>query len=96
MYGEPYRDVIPRIRRDRPVVVVVGGAKVPSDVFQYAHYNVAVGNQPHSEVAALALFMEGWFGQGGSERHFPDAKLIIEPSARGKSVVDRDRESESE
>ena len=96
MYGEPYRDVIPRIRRDRPVVVVVGGAKVPSEVFEYAQYNVAVGNQPHSEVAALALFMEGWFGQGGSERHFPDAKLIIEPSARGKSVVDLDREKKSE
>ena len=96
MYGEPYRDVIPRIRRDRPVVVVVGGAKVPSEVFEYAQYNVAVGNQPHSEVAALALFMEGWFGQGGSERHFPDAKLIIEPSARGKSVIDLDREKKSE
>ena len=95
MYGEPYREVIPRIRRDRPVVVVVGGAKVPSEVFEYAQYNVAVGNQPHSEVAALALFMEGWFGQGGSERHFPDAKLIIEPSARGKSVVDLDRENKS-
>lgn len=96
MYGEPYREVIPRIRRDRPLVVVVGGAKVPSDVFQYAQYNVAVGNQPHSEVAALALFMEGWFGEGGSERHFPDAKLVIEPSARGKSVIDRDRIEESE
>jgi tRNA (cytidine56-2'-O)-methyltransferase len=76
--------------------VVVGGAKVPSEVFEYAQYNVAVGNQPHSEVAALALFMEGWFGQGGSERHFPDAKLIIEPSARGKSVVDLDRENKSD
>ena len=96
MYGEPYREVIPRIRRDRPVVVVVGGAKVPSEVFEYAQYNVAVGNQPHSEVAALALFMEGWFGQGGSERHFPDAKLIIEPSARGKSVVALDRENKSD
>ena len=96
MYGEPYREVIPRIRRDRPVVVVVGGAKVPSDVFHHAQYNVAVGNQPHSEVAALALFMEGWFGQGGTERHFPDARLVIEPSARGKSVLDKDREKENE
>lgn len=95
MYGEPYRDVLPHIRRDRPVVVVVGGAKVPSDVFEYAHYNVAVGNQPHSEVAALALFMEGWFGEGGTQRHFPDARLIIHPSARGKSVEDKERESES-
>ena len=44
----------------------------------------------------FALFMEGWFGEGGSERHFPDAKLVIEPSARGKSVIDRDRIDESE
>ena len=95
MYGEPYREVLPSIRRDRAVVVIVGGAKVPSDVFQYAQYNVAVGNQPHSEVAALALFMEGWYGQGGTERHFPDARLVIEPSARGKSVIDHDREKES-
>ena len=75
---------------------VVGGAKVPSDVFHHAQYNVAVGNQPHSEVAALALFMEGWFGQGGTERHFPDARLVIEPSARGKSVLDKAQEKENE
>ena len=95
MYGEPYRSVLPRIRRDRPLTVVVGGAKVPGDVFEYAHHNVAVGNQPHSEVAALALFMEAWFGEGGTERHFPDARLVIEPSARGKSVTDLDRVDES-
>ncbi len=94
MYGQPYREVIPQIRRDRPVVLVVGGAKVPGDVFKYSQYNVAVGNQPHSEVAALALFMEAWFGDGGTERHFPDARLVIEPSARGKSVHDKERENE--
>ena len=94
MYGEPYRKVIPRIRRDRPVTVVVGGAKVPSEVFEHAHYNVAVGNQPHSEVAALALFMEGWFGEGGTERHFPNARLVIEPSARGKEVNDMETSDE--
>ena len=60
MYGQPYRDVIPQIRRDRPVVLIVGGAKVPGDVFKHAQYNVAVGNQPHSEVAALALFRCAW------------------------------------
>ncbi len=96
MYGEPYRRVIPRIRRDRPVTVVVGGAKVPSEVFEHAHYNVAVGNQPHSEVAALALFMEGWFGEGGTERHFPNARLVIEPSARGKEVHDLEPNDKSE
>ena len=91
MYGEPYRQVVPQIRRDRPLLIVVGGAKVPGDVFKHAHYNVAVGNQPHSEVAALALFMESWFGEGGTEQHFPNAQLVIHPSATGKSVTDRRR-----
>ena len=91
MYGEPYRQVVPRIRRDWPLMVVVGGAKVPGDVFKHAHYNVAVGNQPHSEVAALALFLEAWSGEGGTEQHFPDAQLVIHPSATGKSVTDRRR-----
>lgn len=91
MYGEPFREAIPRIRRDRPLVVIVGGAKVPGDVFKYSQYNVAVGNQPHSEVAALALFLDAWHGESASERTFSDARLIINPSANGKSVLDLDR-----
>ena len=41
MYGEPFRQAIPRIRRDRPLVVIVGGAKVPGDVYKYSQYNIA-------------------------------------------------------
>ena len=88
MYGEPYRQVLPQIRRDRPVVLIAGGAKVPGDVFKLSHYNLAVGNQPHSEVAALALFMDAWFGDGGSPTHFDGAVLKIEPSPNGKIVHD--------
>ena len=94
MYGEPFRQAIPRIRRDRPLVVIVGGAKVPGDVYKYSQYNLAVGNQPHSEVAALALFLDAWHGESGSERAFDDARLIIEPTPSGKRVRDLDREEE--
>ena len=94
MYGEPFRQAIPRIRRDRPPVVIVGGAKVPGDVYKYSQYNLAVGNQPHSEVAALALFLDAWHGESGSERAFDDARLIIEPTSSGKRVRDLDREEE--
>lgn len=94
MYGQPYREAIPQIRRDRPVVVIVGGAKVPGDVYKYSQYNVAVGNQPHSEVAALALFLDAWYGEDSSHRKFDDARLIIEPTANGKTVRDLDREEE--
>ena len=88
MYGEPFRKAIPKIRRDRPVVIVVGGAKVPGDVFKICQHNVAVGNQPHSEVAALALFMDAWFGESASEKKFEDARLIIEGTNDGKLVHD--------
>ena len=88
MYGEPFRKAIPKIRRDRPVVIVVGGAKVPGDVYKICQHNVSVGNQPHSEVAALALFMDAWFGESASERNFDNARLIIEGTNDGKLVHD--------
>ena len=88
MYGEPFRKAIPKIRRDRPMIIVVGGAKVPGDVYKICQHNVAVGNQPHSEVAALALFMDAWFGESASEKKFEDARLIIEGTNDGKLVHD--------
>lgn len=90
MYGEPFRKAIPKIRRDRPVLIVVGGAKVPGDVYKLCQHNVAVGNQPHSEVAALALFMDAWFGESASERTFEDARLVIEGINDGKLVHDNE------
>ena len=86
MYGEPFRKAIPKIRRDKPVLIVVGGAKVPGDVYKLCQHNVAVGNQPHSEVAALALFMDAWFGESSTERNFDGARLVIEGTNKGKVV----------
>jgi tRNA (cytidine56-2'-O)-methyltransferase len=94
MYGEPFRQAIPKIRRDKPLLIVVGGAKVPGDVYKICQHNVAVGNQPHSEVAALALFMDAWFGESGSERRFDDARLVIEGINGGKIVHDKADEEE--
>jgi predicted SpoU family rRNA methylase len=45
-------------------------------------------------VAALALFLDAWHGESGSERSFDNARLIIEPTASGKRVRDLDREEE--
>jgi len=86
MYGEPFKEVIPDIPKDRPVVVVVGGAKVPGEIFKISDYNIAVGNQPHSEVAALALFLDSWTDGEGFNREFSEPQLIISPSKSGKDV----------
>jgi len=73
-------------KRCTDILVVVGGEKMPREVFDLADYNIAIGNQPHSEVAALAVFLD-WFFEGRElVREFKGAKLKVIPSERGKIV----------
>ena len=95
MYGEPYDVVVPEIPRDSPIAIVVGGAKVPSEIYKIANFNVAVGHQPHSEVAALALFMAEYMGGVAGSEHFSGAKLEIKPHPSGKVVIDHTEDSDS-
>lgn len=90
MYGLPMREVVPRVPLDRDLLVVVGAQKVPREVYELVDHNVSVGNQPHSEVAALALFLYALRKEACFEKRF-DGELTVEPSARGKLVrADRD------
>ena len=91
MYGENVLDVIAEIREEaNPIMVVVGAEKVPYDIFEAADWNVAVGNQPHSEIAALALFLD--YLQQGKElkTKFEHAELEIVPRRKGKEVKIRE------
>ena len=88
MYGRPLDGLTPRLRRSRDVLLVVGGAKVPSDLFRVADLNVAVGHQPHSEVAALAIVLDRLLGTPGPGR-WPGARRAVVPRARGKKVAMR-------
>ncbi len=88
MYGLHIDDVIDKIRNtNRDLLIAVGAEKVPRYFYDIADYNVAIGHQPHSEVAALAVFLDRLFE--GRELHlsFPNAKVIIEPCAHGKKVI---------
>jgi tRNA (cytidine56-2'-O)-methyltransferase len=87
MYGRPLGDCVPCIlARGQDVLVVVGAEKVPGDLYELADENVAVGNQPHSEVAALALLMDRLRQGAWESDEFAGAKLRVTPSARGKNV----------
>jgi tRNA (cytidine56-2'-O)-methyltransferase len=86
MYGLPLERLLPRLVRARRILLVVGGAKVPPDLYRMARYNLAVGHQPHSEVAALAVVLERLLGLPGP-RQEPGARQRIVPRARGKRVV---------
>ena len=87
MYGSNLPDVIDEISNcNCDLLVAVGGEKVPSEMYDLADWNVAVGNQPHSEVAALAVFLDRLFSGRELEGQF-EGGLKIVPQARGKQVL---------
>ena len=88
MYGLHIDDVIDEIRSlEKDILVVVGAEKVPPFFYEHADYNIAIGHQPHSEVAALAIFLDRYYQGKELYLSFPNAKLIIVPSPRGKKVI---------
>jgi tRNA (cytidine56-2'-O)-methyltransferase len=91
MYGVHIDDALPRVleRLEGRMLIVVGAEKVPPEVYQEADFNVAVGNQPHSEVAALAIFLDRLSGGEALRKDF-GGRLKVIPSERGKRVVQSD------
>jgi tRNA (cytidine56-2'-O)-methyltransferase len=86
MYGLHVDDVIDELRGERELLVVVGAGKVPADAFELADYNVAIGHQPHSEVAALAVFLDRLYEGRELHREFKNARLRVVPREKGKKV----------
>jgi tRNA (cytidine56-2'-O)-methyltransferase len=92
VYGENVEgsDVLREIERcGKDVLVIVGSQKVPKEFFseEVSDFNVAIGNQPHSECASLAIFMDRLSRGKALARNFEDAKVRIIPQKRGKRVV---------
>lgn len=85
MYGTRVQDAAPRLS-GKNLLVVVGSEKVPRDVYALCDENVAVTNQPHSEIAALALFLREVLGEDALGKKFPNAKRRIFPSQNRKNV----------
>lgn len=87
-YGMPLSQAIEGIRSSpSPKLVVVGAEKVPGEVFEAATWNVAITNQPISEVSALAMFLDRYFEGKQFSMEFENAEVKIIPSERGKKVV---------
>ena len=87
MYGESWNEAIVNIDRTRPAVIVVGGIKVPGEIYKLANHNVSVGNQPHSEISALAILLDRIQNGIQFEKKFDDSKRVIIPSENGKNVI---------
>jgi len=91
MYGEPIQDVEDDIRdahESEPLLAVVGAEKVPFEVYERADYNVGVTNQPHSEIASLAVFLDRLYEGTELDREWADPEQVVVPMETGKKVVD--------
>ncbi len=89
MYGLPVQKVIGKIRKEKNLLVVVGGEKVPPEVYDLADWNVSVTGQPHSEIAALGIFLDRVFKGKELDKIFPKARKRIIPQKRGKKVIEK-------
>ena len=69
-------------------MLLVGSQKVPGEFYseEVSDFNVAVGNQPHSECSALAIFLDRFFEGKELGASFEKAKIAIVPKERGKEV----------
>ncbi len=90
-YGENIQtsDVLPRIKGLRKdILLLIGSQKVPGEFYssEVSDFNVSVGNQPHSECSALAIFLDRYFEGEELAKDFEKAKIKIVPKERGKEV----------
>ncbi len=91
MYGQRVDEALPKIPHDEDIMIIVGAEKVPAEVYQRADFNVSVGNQPHSEIAALAIFLDR-FTEGKALYADRGGELEVVPNERGKTVVEHHTE----
>lgn len=94
MYGLPVTDEIGAIRSTtaEELAVVVGGGKVGGDVFELATWNVAITNQPHSEVGSLAVFLDRLLDGAGTGHDWKGAQARVVPQSVGKRIERHDGE----
>lgn len=92
MYGERIDERMEELRdefKNQDLLIVVGAEKVPRWVYENVDYNISVGNQPHSEIAALAVFMDR-IQEGDIKQEFKDADIHVVPSEDRKLTEKKD------
>ncbi len=90
MYGLPFQDHLDDVQSDLDadgdMLVIVGGEKIPKDVYDLVDHNLAVGHQPHSEVGALAVFLHDFFDGDELGQKFEGADITVVPQEQGKKT----------
>ena len=88
MYGDNLKKSISKIDKNDDLLIIVGAEKVPPYFYENADFNISVGNQPHSEVAALAIFLDRYLNGKWLTEQF-NGKIEIIPSNKRKKVLSK-------
>jgi len=88
VYGLSMLNVMSQIKHsDKDKMIIIGGAKIPGPVYEYADWNVSVTSQPHSEISALGVFLHDLFNGEEFTKIFENARLRVIPQPKGKKVL---------
>lgn len=92
MYGIHLKKGVREVHRktENTLLIVVGGEKVPGEIYGMVDINISVTNQPHSEVAALAVFLHELYRGKELDKKFEGAHLKVVPQKRGKKIKEID------
>jgi tRNA (cytidine56-2'-O)-methyltransferase len=88
MYGLPLEQFLGKLKKERDLLLVVGAEKVPHELYELADQNISISNQPHSEIAALAICLDRLTEGRWINKKF-DGRIKIIPSEKGKIVEKR-------
>lgn len=87
MYGIPLTEKIDEIKRSNKILIIIGSEKVPIEIYKISDLNISITNQPHSEIGALAIFLDKILDSKEFNYEFQNAKFKIIPSEREKKVI---------
>ena len=91
MYGATLSKVKNDIKESvngKDMLVLIGSQKVPGEAYELADFNVGVGNTPHSEISALAIFLYEILGKKMIDREFDSSKISVRGSVDGKKIIE--------
>lgn len=88
MYGIPLNHMLDELLKHEKFLVIVGGEKVPKEYFYISDYNVAIGCQPHSEISALAIFLDRILQGSELDLQFSGGVYRVVSAKRGKCIID--------
>jgi len=83
VYGIDFRKKTKELKSKRDILLIVGGEKVPAEIYKMADYNLSISNQPQSEIGALAIFLYELFDGKFKNIH---GRINIIESEKGKII----------